>query len=122
MDVTAISSGDYVKVKNVDFGSGGSIQVRLGSQTDTLVGTCTVAATGGTQIWANTICTVSGASGVKDVFFVFSGGPFNFDNWRFTGTGGGSGTGGSGGTSANGSSVATGGVSSVGTTDPGLNC
>ena len=127
MDVTAISSGDYIKVKNVDFGTsatsftarvaaaaaGGTIQIRLGSQTGTLVGTCTVAATGGAQTWANTTCTISGASGVNDLFFVFGGTTFNFNNWQFTGTGGGSSTGGTGG---GGGASATGGASTAGGT------
>jgi len=134
MDVTSISSGDYIKVKNVDFGTGatsftarvaasaagGTIQIRLGSQTGTLVGTCNVSATGGTQTWANTTCTVSGASGVNDLFFVFGGSTFNFNNWQFTGSGGGaSGTGGAsstGGVSSNGGVPATGGTATAGGT------
>ena len=132
MDVTSIGSGDYIKVKNVDFGSGatsftarvaasaagGTIQIRLGSQTGTLVGTCNVSATGGTQTWANTTCTISGASGVNDLFFVFGGSStFNFNNWQFTGTGGGSSTGGgtsTGGTSSAGGTAATGGTKATG--------
>jgi arabinoxylan arabinofuranohydrolase len=129
MDVTSIGSGDYIKVKNVDFGAGatsftarvaasaagGTIQIRLGSQTGTLVGTCNVAATGGTQTWANTTCTISGASGVNDLFFVFGGSTFNFNNWQFTGTGGGTGTGGAGG----GGASATGGAPTAGGTAAG---
>jgi arabinoxylan arabinofuranohydrolase len=128
MDVTSISSGDYIKVKNVDFGSGatsftarvaasaagGTIQIRLGSQTGTLVGTCNVLATGGTQTWANTTCTVSGASGVNDLFFVFGGSTFNFNNWQFTGTGGG--TSGTGGAASTGGASATGGTATAGGT------
>ena len=130
MDVTSISSGDYIKVKNVDFGTsatsftarvaasaaGGTIQIRLGSQTGTLVGTCNVSATGGTQTWADTTCTISGASGVNDLFFVFGGSTFNFNNWQFTGTGGGTGTGGAGGATATGSSPTTGGTAAAGGT------
>jgi arabinoxylan arabinofuranohydrolase len=133
MDVTSISSGDYIKVKNVDFGTGatsftarvaasaagGTIQIRLGSQTGTLVGTCNVSATGGTQTWADTMCTISGASGVNDLFFVFGGSAFNFNNWQFTGTGGGTGTGGAGGAggaTATGGSPATGGTAAAGGT------
>lgn len=112
MNVTSISSGDYIKVKNVDFGGGataftarvaaaaggGTIQIRLGSQTGTLVGSCPVTATGGSQIWADTTCTISGASGIKDLFFVFAGSaPFAFDHWKFSGIG--AGTGGNGGSS-----------------------
>jgi hypothetical protein len=140
MNVTAISNGDYIKVKNVDFGGGatsftarvaaaaggGSIQVRLGSQTGTLVGTCSVAATGGAQTWANTTCSISGASGIKDLFFVFSGTTFNFNSWQFTGTGsdtgaggapssgGAPGSGGAGAASANGGTTSVGGTASMG--------
>jgi len=141
MDVTAITSGDYIKVKNVDFGtgatsftarvaataSGGSIQIRLGSQTGTLVGTCTVPATGGNQTWADSTCAISGASGTKDLFFVFAGSAFNFNHWQFTGSGSVSaGTGGTGSTSTSGGAAgsgattgaggtkATGGISSLG--------
>ena len=128
MDVTAIGSGDYIKVKSVDFGTGatsftarvaaaaagGTIQIRLGSQTGTLVGTCTVSATGGAQVWANTTCTISGASGVNDLFFVFGGTTFNFNNWQFTGSGGG--TSGTGGASSFGGASGTGGAATAGGT------
>lgn len=130
MDVTSIGSGDYIKVKDVDFSTGataftarvaasaagGTIQVRLGSQTGTLVGTCNVSATGGTQVWADTTCTISGALGVNDLFFVFGGSPFNFNNWQFTGTGGVTGiggAGGAGGATATAGSPATGGTAAT---------
>lgn len=105
MDVTSIQSGDFIKVKGVDFGagatsfdarvasagSGGTIELRLDSQTGTPVGTCAVTGTGGAQRWATTSCAVSGASGVHDLFLVFTGGTgsggtaslFNFDWWIF---------------------------------------
>jgi arabinoxylan arabinofuranohydrolase len=101
MDVTSINNGDYIKVKGVDFGtgavsfdarvasasSGGSIELRLDSQTGTLVGTCAVQGTGGNQTWATRSCTVSGATGIHDLFLKFTGGSgalFNFNWWRFT--------------------------------------
>ncbi len=130
MDVTSISSGDYIKVKSVDFGAGatsftarvaaaaagGTIQIHLGSQTGTLVGSCDVPATGGAQTWANTTCTVSGASGVNDLFFVFGGSsPFNFNNWQFMGSG--VGAGGAGGASSTGGAPGAGGV--AGTSNAG---
>jgi hypothetical protein len=129
MNVTAISNGDYIKVKGVNFGtgavsfdarvasagSGGSIELRLDSQTGTLVGTCTVPGTGGAQTWMTRSCTVSGATGTHDLYLRFSGGSgaslFNFNWWRFTardpvdaGTSGGGGAGGSsaGGTTGGG--------------------
>ena len=128
MDVTAIGSGDYIKVKSVDFGAGatsftarvaaaaagGTIQIRLGSQTGTLVGTCTVTATGGAQTWADTTCTISGATGVNDLFFVFGGSTFNFNSWQFAGSG--LGTGGAGGASSVGGASATGGTTTAGGT------
>jgi hypothetical protein len=133
MDVTAIGSGDYIKVKNVDFGAGataftarvaattagGTIEIRLGSATGTLVGTCTVAATGGAQTWSNTTCAVSGASGVNDLFLVFGGSnTFNFNHWQFAGTGGGTSNGGShagGNASAAAGAPSAGGNSTAGT-------
>ena len=101
MDVTSINNGDYIKVKSVDFGtgavsfdarvasasSGGSLELRLDSATGTLVGTCAVSGTGGAQTWATKSCTVSGATGLHDLFLKFTGGSgdlFNFNWWKFT--------------------------------------
>lgn len=102
MDVTNITNGKYIKVKGVGFGSspgptsfaarvasagsGGSIQLRLGSETGTLIGTCPVSSTGGTQTWKTISCSVSGATGTQDLYFVFSGGSgnlFSFNYWQF---------------------------------------
>ena len=100
MDVTNIESGDYLKVKGVDFGSGaasfdarvasagsgGNLELRLDSQTGTLLGVCAVTSTGGAQTWTTKSCAISGASGVHDLFFVFTGGTgslFNFNWWIF---------------------------------------
>jgi MYXO-CTERM domain-containing protein len=101
IDVTQISNGDYIKVKNVDFGtgatsfdarvasagSGGNIELHLDSQTGTVLGTCTVPGTGGAQTWTTKSCAVSGATGVHDLFLRFTGGSgnlFNFNWWKFT--------------------------------------
>ncbi|KAL5117476.1 hypothetical protein ACEQ8H_004641 [Pleosporales sp. CAS-2024a] len=103
LDVSYINNGDYIKVKGVAFGStgaktlsvrvasaasGGKIEVRLGSTTGTLVGTCTVAGTGGWQTWATVSCPISGATGTQDLFFKFTGSGsaelFNFNWWQFT--------------------------------------
>ena len=127
IDVTSINSGDYIKVKNVNFGtgatsfdarvasstSGGSIELRLESQTGTLIGTCAVTGTGGVQTWTTKSCTVSGATGVHDLFLKFtgsSGALFNFNWWKFSGPGGVDmpGTGGSGGTGAGGAGTSGG--------------
>jgi hypothetical protein len=102
MSVSFIANGDYIKVKGVGFGSspgatsfsarvssgtsGGKIELRLGSISGTLVGTCTVSGTGGWQIWTTVTCSVSGATGTHDLFFKFTGGSgelFNFNWWQF---------------------------------------
>ena len=104
MDVCNIENGDWIKVKGVDFGSGaasfdarvasatngGNIELRLDSETGKLVGTCAVSNTGGWQNWITKSCNVSGATGVHDLYFKFTGGSgylFNFNWWKFTGTG-----------------------------------
>lgn len=102
MDVCNIENGDYIKVKGVDFGtgaesfearvasagSGGSIELRLDSPTGTLIGTCTVSGTGGTQKWETKSCTISGASEKHDLYIKFTGSGsnmFNFNWWQFAG-------------------------------------
>jgi arabinoxylan arabinofuranohydrolase len=101
MAVTSINNGDYIKVKGVNFGtgavsfdarvasasSGGNIELRLDSQTGTLVGTCAVQSTGGLQTWATRSCAVSGANGIHDLYLKFTGGSgalFNLNWWKFT--------------------------------------
>jgi hypothetical protein len=101
-NVANIENGDYVKVKGVAFGtgatsftarvasatSGGRIEVRLGSPTGTLAGTCTVPGTGGWQAWTSVSCGVSGVSGTQDLYLRFTGGSgflFNVNWWQFTG-------------------------------------
>ena len=130
MDVTQISNGDWTRVRGVNFGtagaktfsarvastsSGGSIELHLGSLTGTLVGTCSVPSTGGAQTWMTTTCNVSGATGVADLYFKFTGSGtslFNFDYWQFTGGDGGAG--GSGGAPGAGGAQGTGGSSGRG--------
>jgi arabinoxylan arabinofuranohydrolase len=53
-----------------------------------LVGTCKVDGTGGWQTWATKTCSISGATGVHDVFFKFTGTDdylINFSSWKFNG-------------------------------------
>ncbi|MFZ5895420.1 MAG: glycoside hydrolase family 43 protein [Myxococcota bacterium] len=132
MDVTQIANGDWIKVRGVDFGSagaksfsarvassstGGSIELRLGSATGTLIGMCSVPATGGAQTWMTTSCDVSGATGVKDLYLKFTGSGFNFNFWQFTSADGS--TGGSGGSTGAGGAVSNGGGSSGGNANAG---
>ncbi|KFY08858.1 hypothetical protein V492_05848 [Pseudogymnoascus sp. VKM F-4246] len=100
MNVGSINNGAYIKVKGVNFGdgaqsfsarvssgtSGGNIELRLGSVTGTLVGTCTVTGTGDWQTWTTVSCPVSGATGTEDLFLNFTGGSgflFNINWWQF---------------------------------------
>ncbi|MBN2738197.1 MAG: family 43 glycosylhydrolase [Spirochaetales bacterium] len=102
MNLSNISNNDYLKVKGVDFGngatsfdarvasagSGGKIEIRINSQSGTLIGTCNVSGTGGWQNWQTVSCDISGATGVQDLYFKFTGGSgnlFNFNNWQFFG-------------------------------------
>lgn len=99
-NVAFIDNGDYIRFDGVDFGSGassfsarvasqasgGAIEVRLGSASGTLAGTCTVPGTGGWQNWVTTTCAVSNVSGVHNVFLRFTGGTgslFNVNWFRF---------------------------------------
>ncbi|KAK6530332.1 hypothetical protein TWF694_003689 [Orbilia ellipsospora] len=106
LDVAFIENGDYIKVKGVAFGSGakslsvrvasaasgGQIEVRLGSTSGTLVGTCSVPGTGGWQTWTTVTCAISGATGTQDLFFRFTGSGgsslFNFNWWQFSSSSG----------------------------------
>jgi MYXO-CTERM domain-containing protein len=102
MNVTSINNGDYIKVRSVDFRtgavlfaarvasatSGGGIEMHLDSLSGTLIGTCAIAGTGGAQTWATETCDVSGATGIHDLFFKFTGSGaaelFKFNWWKFT--------------------------------------
>ena len=57
--------------------TGGTIQVRLDSPTGTVIGTASVASTGGWQTWTTDTCSVSGASGFHNVYLVYTGGSGN---------------------------------------------
>jgi arabinoxylan arabinofuranohydrolase len=105
VDVTSIDDGDYIKVKGVDFGSGATsfdariatgaaratIQVVLDSLTGASIGTCALQSTGGDGTWGTRSCSVTGATGVHDLFFKFSGtggSPLlRFNWWQFSGPG-----------------------------------
>jgi arabinoxylan arabinofuranohydrolase len=85
----SIANNSWVRLKGVDFGTagaakfyasaasasaGGSIEIRTGSQTGTLVGTCDIGATGGLTTWKTFECDISNCTGVKDyLYLVFKG-------------------------------------------------
>lgn len=102
--VTGVENGDYIKVREVNFGEkgagifkasvacakdGGSIEIHLDSKNGTLVGELPVSYTGGEETWQEKTAAVSGTVGKHDVYFVFKGETntenlFNFDYWQFT--------------------------------------
>jgi len=82
-------TNDYLAYSNVDFGSGassleariasnasftGTIEFRLGSTGGALIATVSVGNTGGWQSWVTRTVSVSGASGVQNLYLVFKGG------------------------------------------------
>lgn len=101
--VTDIDKGDYIKVKSVDFGTigaglftanvacgtnGGTVELRLDSKDGALIGTLPVCYTGGENVWKDEITSVSGATGIHDLYLVFKGNYagkiLNMNNWVFT--------------------------------------
>ncbi len=124
MNVTSISDGDFIKVKDVDFLDGvtsfearvsaasdnATIELHLDSENGTLLGTCEVS---GMSSWSTVTCPVSGGSGKHDLFLKFTGGGgdlFKFNWWKFTGptTTNGGGEGGSAGVGGAAGSTSTG--------------
>jgi arabinoxylan arabinofuranohydrolase len=111
-DVTNITGDSWLEFQRVDFGAGvdsfqarvsasasaGRIEIRLGTVTGTLIGTCDVPA--GDQTWETRATSLSSTMfGVKDVFLVFKGGAESLFklNWvRFTGPADDGGEGGAG--------------------------
>ncbi|MFC7646707.1 carbohydrate-binding protein [Streptosporangium lutulentum] len=67
--------------------AGGTLTLRAGSATGAVVGTATVAPTGGWETWVNVTGTVTPPSGTTNLFLVFTGGAgslFDIDSFTFT--------------------------------------
>ena len=97
--VTKINTGDYIKVRGVDFGNDGATQfvarvraekasvlmVRIDSKSGTLMGSLSVKETNGE--WQEVTCDLrSPITGVHDVFFTFKANDtsmLEFDSWQF---------------------------------------
>ncbi len=87
-DLGYITAGAQAVYKNVDFsasisgvsvrtasaGNGGTLEFHLDSPTGALVASVTLPVTGGWQTWQTVTAPASGASGVHDLYLVFSGG------------------------------------------------
>lgn len=101
MKLSYIQNGDWVRIRGVNFGgtsatgftarvssatSGGNIELRLDSTTGPLIGTCTVVGTGSWNTWASRTCTVSGATGIRDLYLRLTGASgflFDLNWWQF---------------------------------------
>ena len=101
--VSDIQNGDYIKVREVDFGQqtattftasvasalqGGRLEVRLDSLGARPITTLQVPRTGGWEQWQTLRTAIpSGITGRHDVYFTFRGNKgaklFNFNWWRF---------------------------------------
>ncbi|KDN53685.1 carbohydrate-binding protein [Flavobacterium seoulense] len=100
--VTAIHNGDYIKVRDVDFGkkgpssfkasaasryNGGNIEIYTDGLDGKLIGTVKVSYTGEWGNWKEFSINIENVNGVHDVYFVFKGKEphtlFNFDYWEF---------------------------------------
>ncbi|MBN2531974.1 MAG: carbohydrate-binding protein [Spirochaetales bacterium] len=68
---------------------GGTIEIRLDSLTGTLAGSCAIPDTGGWCSYELVACSISGVSGIHDLYLVFTGdgtGLFNVDWFKFLDT------------------------------------
>lgn len=100
--VTRVGDRSYIKVAGVDFGKAGAksfiasvangkpksmIELRLDRVDGPVIGTIQVGETGAPGQWRDKSGSVSGATGVRDLYMVFKGGweqsIFDFDHWRF---------------------------------------
>lgn len=93
-------SGSWMRISSADFGTAGAkqfvingggkasnatVEIRAGSETGTLAGTCKIANTGSWTTLTKSICDLTGLSGVKDVYLKFQGTDSNavMNWWRF---------------------------------------
>ena len=103
--ITSIHTGDWIKVRAVDFGQegapksflacvaseedGGLIEVRLDALNGNVIATIQVPNTGAEDAWKEVEAQIRSRrpiKGVHDVYFLFRGGDkelYNFDYWKF---------------------------------------
>lgn len=100
--VKSINNADWTAVSQVDFGdtgasvfkanvasgsNGGAIELRLDSADGALIGTLPISNTGGDDSWQTETTSISGATGVHDLYMVYRGGAteelFKVDYWQF---------------------------------------
>jgi hypothetical protein len=96
LNLTDLNSGDWVKISNVDFGSGAdtfqarvaawgstSIEVILDNVSNQPIGTLEVSSTGGNQTWQTQSATIDQVTGVHDLYLYFNG-SVNVNWYRFS--------------------------------------
>lgn len=100
--ITSVHHGDYIKVRDVDFGDkgpssftastssrydGGTIEIRMDNIDGKMIGALKVPYTGEWENWKEFSTKLENVKGTHDVYFVFKGKEtqslFNFDYWRF---------------------------------------
>lgn len=100
--VSSINDRDWTAVSKVDFGtegagtftanvasgySGGTIELHIDSANGPLIGTLPISNTGGEQVWKTKTTSISGATGVHDLYMVYKGAAtgnlFKVDYWQF---------------------------------------
>lgn len=101
MYVSHVHDGDFIRVRNIDFGKkgaesfeivaasaskGGQIEIRLDDRDGTLIGTCAIGNTGGWDAWKTFTTAVEKVTGIHDIYFIYKGERgelFNLDYWKF---------------------------------------
>lgn len=100
--ITDIHDGDYIKIRDVDFGAdgpktftlsassrylGGKVEVRTNAIDGDLIATLTIPYTGEWENYKEFSTDVKKVTGIQDVYFVFKGPKphtlFNLDYWKF---------------------------------------
>lgn len=102
VNIGAIQNGDWTRYENVEFGTGtisgvevtaasntngGTIEIRDGGVVGALIGSCSIAGTGGWQTYETTTCTgLQNIAGLHNVVLVFkgTGNLVNVDSIKFT--------------------------------------
>lgn len=100
-NIGGVKNGSYALYKDVSFGDGhakayfryscgtygGTVEIRSGSKTGTLIGTIEISNTGGWEKYSSTTCTLlNNVKGVHDVYLLFNGADYvlNLNNFRFS--------------------------------------
>ncbi len=79
-NVNLASGYTNVSARVASAGSGGTVQFRLDSPTGPIIGSVVIPVTGGWQTWQTVSGTLTGGSGVHNLYVVFSGGSGGIGN------------------------------------------